>query len=76
MADIADLAVDSLEVAEAQMRASLKQAARRPDFCDCESWKCGQQFCGGRARRDAYEAEARRMAQTTGRAFAIRQVRQ
>lgn len=74
MADIADIAAESMEVTDAVIRASLKQVARRPGFCDCESWACGQQFCGDRACRDSYEAEDRRLARTGGGSIPIRQV--
>lgn len=66
MADEVDLANDAQMAHLQQALASRRSAAtRRADFCDCESWQCGQ-FCGDVACRDAYQAEERRDALRKG----------
>jgi hypothetical protein len=68
MADIADIANDDqLAHIERTLGAHAASApVRRAEFCDCTSWEAGQQFCGDRACRDAYEAEDRRIALASG----------
>lgn len=70
MADVVDLANDAHMEQLDHALATRKVSTRRADFCDCESWQCGQ-FCGDVACRDAYQAEERRDALRKGGAFAM-----
>lgn len=71
MADVVDLANDAhMEQLDQSQASQRVPVARRADFCDCESWQCGN-FCGDVACRDQYQAEERRDALRKGGVAAI-----
>lgn len=59
MADFADESAETEQVMLEIAMASRKVCARRPGFCDCESWTESLSFCGDQACRDLYERQER-----------------
>jgi hypothetical protein len=60
MADEADLAdVAARRFLDTALANAKKTVARDPNFCDCDSWKDGCQFCGDAGCNALYEKTIR-----------------
>lgn len=67
MSDEVDIANEAAAVfLTAALQNKRPLAVRDPNFCTCESWVAGQQFCGDSACQPAYENE-QRMKHITGK---------